>query len=959
MIKRTSNNLKVNFLKRHAFLVFAVILLGLLLRLWGLGSRNLWHDEAVTYFLSFHGSLPLSRSLEPPIYFLILKAWLYLVPSPTEFWMRLPSVFLSVSSVLLLYRLAKRLLDQRLALISSLILSLSPIHIWYAQEARVYALYVFEVLAMTGCFLKALEEDKLKYWLWFIVLAVLALYTNYFILFLFASQFCIALSVKRYRKKITKLLTSFAIVFFAFLPSMVKLGEKVFFVREGIWWINSKPTLQTVFMSFKNFLAGYNAPPGFFVSVALIILLASSFGFYYLFKERRDAAKSLFLLIAMPLALAFLLSRAGISVYLDRQLAAFSPFFYMVLASGVSKLPRNAYKVLLAFAYLFIIIFSLHNYYTGTMPSSSLYHMGAQTKKTIKPTVDFIRENYEIGDMIAFSNPSASVVFWYYWSKDVKSPPVHYFSSSRSDYLYKYYSLMAANRKKGESLKFCYDVEDKTQIEKIRAKRIWLVNSAWGDEDIMPQVTKVSQFLQARYKKILEKDFKGSTVILFEQERPNIILIVVDALRADHLGCYGYSRNTSPTIDGLSREGVLFEKAFSQGTSTQIALASLFTSLYPSVHRVYALQNSLPDEFVTMGETLKENGYATAAFVPYNVLASYNLQQGFDAWRAVPTTAESIKAPSKTTAKALNWLRKNRRSPFFVYIHYFGPHSPYKNPPPYDKLFWQGGVDKKTKGFFNRFDTSDRSNPIRIGSIPSGEAFYYLLSQYDGKIRYTDTALKELLDGLEHLRLSGNTLIILTADHGEEFLEHGHFLHGGGPSEELIHVPLIFRLPKVIPQGRTIPDLARHIDVMPTVLELLHIRPARGAQGISLLPLIDGGEVYPQDVFSEADFLNSKDSYRRHIKGIRTNKHKFIEAHMPSEDLYYYKLYDLEKDPGETHELTQERPQEIEFFKKKLSDYALSCEEIRGSILGKGYIEEPVVLKEPAKEKLKSLGYIQ
>ncbi len=467
----------------------------------------------------------------------------------------------------------------------------------------------------------------------------------------------------------------------------------------------------------------------------------------------------------------------------------------------------------------------------------------------------------------------------------------------------------------------------------------------------------------ATFKKAIQADpsykdayYNLSLVVLKSsqgsQGRFNVILIVVDALRADRLGCYGYSRDTSPNIDKLAKEGALFSQAFSHGAGTRIAVASLLTSFYPSVHQVYTLESSLEDRFVTLAEVLQENGFVTVAFAPDNVPASYNFFQGFDSFYELPHSSDSAQ---KSTDKILAWLNQNRDSGkrFFIYAHYFGLHAPYIVPDPYERLFWQGPVDGKMRDFARRFARTKNYDPTRGGMIPEGAMAGYLESQYDAKVRYTDDSLAELFKGLKALGLWDNTLIILTSDHGEELMDHGNFFHEQSLYDELIRVPLIMRLPKAIAENKTMPQMARHIDVMPTVLEMLNIYPSSPMQGDSLLSLIRGKTVPEPDTFSEAHYSGE------HLKAIRTDRWKLIETHDLGSRSYSYELYDLKSDPKEAGNLALRSLKALNLLQAQLKDYSVSCEKIRNSILGEGFEAKPVILDEETKEKLKSLGYVQ
>lgn len=438
-------------------------------------------------------------------------------------------------------------------------------------------------------------------------------------------------------------------------------------------------------------------------------------------------------------------------------------------------------------------------------------------------------------------------------------------------------------------------------------------------------------------------------------EKFNVILIVVDSLRADHLGCYGYYRNTSPNIDKLANEGVLFSRAFSQGARTLVSLPSMFTSLYPGVIGIFGLKDNLSNKFITLPEILKKNGYESVLFGGDELGLFSNFDYRFDKFKLFATpVSHKIRGiiPSPINKDILKWLGQKHSKPFFLFVYYDYPHAPYDPPVPYDKIFSKEiGVDKKTKKFIHSINLV--SNSRYIDKFKNINNLNYLISQYDGEIRYTDEQIKFLLEGLENLNLSKNTLIIVTADHGDEFLEHGGLSHGPQLYDELIHIPLIMKLPGIIVRGKKVTDLVKHLDIMPTILNILDIHENNIMQGNNLIPLLNNGGILEQAVFSETNV------YPVHVKAIRTEKFKFIEIHHDIKNSYSYELYNLEADPKELNNLIEKDLREAEEFKTELKDYTLSCERIRKSILGESSVNKSVTLTEEEKERFKSLGYLQ
>ncbi len=321
----------------------------------------------------------------------------------------------------------------------------------------------------------------------------------------------------------------------------------------------------------------------------------------------------------------------------------------------------------------------------------------------------------------------------------------------------------------------------------------------------------------------------------------NVLVILIDALRPDHLGVYGYERPTSPTIDRLAAEGVLFESAFSQASWTKPSVPSLFTGLYPIEHRVFTgsdeerpgriTSDVLAEKHTTIAEVFQAQGYRTAAFLDNAQLRDFlGFAQGFETYEEDLGRAEAI------TSRFVDWLRELDEEPFFAYVHYLDPHWPYDPPAPYDQLFPK---PTGTSIDFGTLNWKHLERQIEDGRmIPNADDLAALQALYDGEIRYNDQAIGSLLDALREHDLLKSTLIVLTADHGEEFWEHGRLGHGRSLYDEVLHVPLILRLPGGVPAR--IADQVELVDVMPTLLDLSGIPIPEDLSGKSLRPLVTG-----------------------------------------------------------------------------------------------------------------------
>ena len=450
-----------------------------------------------------------------------------------------------------------------------------------------------------------------------------------------------------------------------------------------------------------------------------------------------------------------------------------------------------------------------------------------------------------------------------------------------------------------------------------------------------------------------------------EEGKPNVVLIVADTLRADHLSCYGYHRVTSPHIDAMAKEGVQFRQAVSQAPWTLPSIVSLMTSLYPPVHGLnfppqsdgYAAQ-FLDDERITLAEYLRNEGYKTGAFVGAggNVSARFH-GQGFDFYDdeiSYPTRYSHLillgmigrfcgfytsRLADTTTEQVQYWLSRNRHFPFFLFIHYFDPHDPYGSPEPFTT---------KYSG-----DYSGALSPgvtyLQLGELLpelNADDIEYVASLYDGEIRFTDAQTGKLIQFLKELELLDETLLIFTSDHGDELYEHGGFGHCKTLYEEQLRVPLIIRYPP-LGSNKTIDNQVQLIDVTPTILDYLDIDISREAQGISLVPLINGDTGDELPAYSETMLKGG-------ITSIRKGRFKFIKYTEDGRE----ELFDLEKDPGELKNLVEGEVEIARQTRNELSEWIGDCKEETAS-LKKTENEKVVSLDERTTEQLRTLGYLE
>ncbi len=447
--------------------------------------------------------------------------------------------------------------------------------------------------------------------------------------------------------------------------------------------------------------------------------------------------------------------------------------------------------------------------------------------------------------------------------------------------------------------------------------------------------------------------------------KPNVILIVVDTLRADHLGCYGYHRPTSPNIDAMVKESILFRHAITQAPWTLPSITSLMTSLYPSVHKLHFppksveySASSLDEARTTLAEYLREEGYKTGAFVGAGGHVSSRFHgQGFDFYDdeiAYSTRYNhlillniigrifgfySSRLADTTTEQVQYWLSRNKHLPFFLFIHYWDPHDPYGSPEPFTTRY-----DEDYDGVLSPGITTAKLEEMVSGL--NSDDIAYVASLYDGEISFTDAQIGKLIELLKELKLLDNTMVILTADHGEELFEHGGFGHSKTLYEELIRIPLLIRYP---PFGadKTIDSQVQLIDVVPTVLDYLGIDVSDEAQGISLIPLVKCETDNELPAYSET-------MLKGRIIAIRSGNFKFIKYIENGRE----ELFDLEEDPGELSNLVDSKVEMAEQMRQELFEWMEACKE-KAASLPKANQEKVIPIDDKTMEELRSLGYLQ
>ncbi len=418
---------------------------------------------------------------------------------------------------------------------------------------------------------------------------------------------------------------------------------------------------------------------------------------------------------------------------------------------------------------------------------------------------------------------------------------------------------------------------------------------------------------------------------------PNVLLIVIDTLRADHLSAYGYARKTSPNLDRLAAEGVLYESCISAASWTLPAHASLCTGLFPRDHHSTSESWALEDSFDTLAELLKGAGYHTGGF-SNNVWTNDDtgLKQGFDTfhemWRGQSERVKGIShddptvdmGAAATNSEVLAWLDGlPGGEPFFVFINYFEPHLPYRPTRPHESDFLPEGADRETVRRLRSFRTPREYGYIlRVPWMKvSQQEIEILTDLYDAEIAYTDALLGQLMAGLGSRGLLENTLLVITSDHGEHLGENHMLSHKLSVYDPLLKVPMILWGPKLVPAGVRVRTQVQAHDAFGTILERSGVRrPVPG------LPLADRERPY---TFAQLDYPRifleaiekkipgwSTEGFARGLTAVRGTRYKLISGSDGS-----LELYDLEHDPGETRNLAEQQPAVLETMREALEAF--------------------------------------
>jgi arylsulfatase A-like enzyme len=429
--------------------------------------------------------------------------------------------------------------------------------------------------------------------------------------------------------------------------------------------------------------------------------------------------------------------------------------------------------------------------------------------------------------------------------------------------------------------------------------------------------------------------------------RPNILVYVVDCLRADRVGSHRGDMPVTPRMDGFAESAVVFTRAMSHSSWTRSAVASLLSGLLPTVHGVHGDDQRLPDEITLISEILQPVGYLTASVVTNGMVSEqFGFDQGYDSFERLPeqhaSNPEIHELSDRLNDAFLAWIDGvDATRPFFAYLHATDPHSPYQPRSPYREKFAPDAPF--------RWGRHDRVEALTQGRVRAGASRRQALSSlYDAEVAYNDDQFGRLMDALRDRRLHRTTIVVVTADHGEEFHDHGRWQHGFTLYDEQLHVPLMIGVPWLGGDGphlRTEPVM--HVDLVPTLLHMAGLDVPSDLPGAMLLNRNGSDRLAPADRQSVA--VLERHPRFRDVDSITKGRYKLIRNRVYDLARPRIELYDVSRDPQEQQNLVRDRPV-ISGWLESLLDRARDVE---------GYASREADIDPETEEALRALGYLE
>jgi 4-amino-4-deoxy-L-arabinose transferase-like glycosyltransferase len=482
--------------KQGAIVITVVFVISFLLRIYGLGSKDFWYDEIYSVW---YAASPW-QNWNAPLYWILLHFWVKIF-GISEFSLRFPGMLFSFFTMAIVFLFAKKLFNKKTATLATLLIGLSSFHLWYAQEARDYSMVLFFGTLSSYLLFLAIKKISFKRWAWFVIISLVGVYTNYFFIFLIIAQALYILYLTKFRVDRTWWL--FLFIAGAFIFYLPRFMSKFLFVSEGFWI--PKPNWQSLNIILQNYMLGYNGTAFLYAFSSFLTLVSFIILFLVMYQKREMRQNICFcgFLLFIPLGLAFLFSKLFFSVYLNRGLLLFSPYFYFLISCAVFESSKRI-RVVLAVVLIFIFSCGAYRYFCNYIYPPKEYRLGVHPKKPVRPVVNFLDNNVKDGDLVAFTNKSVM-------------PGIDFYSKRRFPqyYLFSPQVLDWGRKSPPEETRYCVPIN---KISGLRFKRIWVISMNWErNGGLNKNSIMIKHWLDINLKLLLSQELDGLWVYCYER----------------------------------------------------------------------------------------------------------------------------------------------------------------------------------------------------------------------------------------------------------------------------------------------------------------------------------------------------------------------------------------------------------------------------------------------------------
>lgn len=489
--------------------LWIIILIAFFLRIYQLGARDFWFDETVSVFIA----KDVLSNWNPPLYYFFLHYWIKLF-GVSEFSLRFPSMLFSIFSILLIFILGKKIFNYKVGLYSAVLMTFSPFHIWYAQEARPYSLAVLVGLLSSYSLYIIFTEKKGMGWYYFIFFSIIGLYVSYFyaVMIIFQSIYLVVhfWRVKNFVNK--KYFSLLILIPFGFILWFPKLIDNFLWIKKGFWV--PLPNVKSLFITLENFLLGYNVSQSTYIISDILVFFLLGKVFWYIMKNRKLIQNFSFCFshFLVPIVSIFIFSKTIFPIYLDRALILFSPYYYLALSLALTSINNKKIKSFLSLFILGLLFYGLFSFYSDWMSTGLTHHVGVHLKKPIKPVIKFMKNNLRPEDKIAFTNISIVPSYFFYSKEELVSFTKRHFFLFIPGIKDDYFQFSGIPRHN-----YFIPIQKLNEIE---FERLWVIYSSWArNGNLDKNSLRVKEHLSKILTLSLIKEFDGIEIFRYERNR--------------------------------------------------------------------------------------------------------------------------------------------------------------------------------------------------------------------------------------------------------------------------------------------------------------------------------------------------------------------------------------------------------------------------------------------------------